>query len=123
MGLLLFIISILLTIVTVPLGILYTALKLLFKGKFGVLFRVSNGYFYKFALAIDQMGNVAMQDLFNDIFIKNDGYKFGDEDETISSVLGKNERNNQLTVLGKGIVKILDVIDPGHALNSIEENP
>ena len=121
MGLYLFLISIVLTILTVPLGILYTILKLTVKGKFKVLFRVSNGYFYKFAIAIDQMGNVAMQDLFNDIFIMKEGYKFGDEDENISSVLGKNEHLGQLTRLGKLIVAILDFIDPDHALNSIEE--
>ncbi|MCF6349253.1 MAG: hypothetical protein L3J20_13320 [Flavobacteriaceae bacterium] len=46
----------------------------------------------KFVLSIDQMGNVAMQDLFNDIFTIKNGYQFGNEDETISSVLGKNER-------------------------------
>ena len=123
MGILLFSIAVILTILTVPLGMLYTILKLLFKGKFGVLFRVSNGYFYKFALAIDQMGNVAMKDLFDDIFIVKNGYKFGNIDETISSVLGKNERLNTLTGLGKAIVKLLHFIDPNHALNSIEEKP
>jgi hypothetical protein len=121
MGLFLFIISLILTTITVPFGIVYTVIKLIFKGKFAILFRVSNGYFYKFAVAIDQLGNVAMQDLFNDIFIKRQGYKFGDEDETISSVLGKNERLEQLSGLGKAIVKFLDFIDPNHALNSIEE--
>lgn len=123
MGLLLFIISVLLTIITVPIGMLYTILTLTFKGKFGVLFRVTNGYFYRFALAIDQMGNVAMQDLLNDIFILKEGYKFGNVDETISSVLGKNERMQTLTRLGRVIVSFLNFIDPNHALNSIEEYP
>ena len=123
MGFLLFIISVILTIITVPLGMLYTILKLLFNGKFAVLFKISNGYFYRFALAIDQMGNVAMQDLFNDIFILKNGYKFGNLDETISSVLGKNERTKTLTDLGRALVRILNFIDPNHALNSIEEKP
>jgi len=123
MGLILFLISLLLTILTVPLGMIYTVLKLSFQFKFGVLFRVSNGYFYQFALAIDQMGNVAMQDLFNDILITKNGYKFGDVDETISSVLGKNEKNGTLAGLGKLLVKILNFIDPNHALNSIEMYP
>ena len=108
---------------TVPLGMVYTVLKLSMKLKFGILFRVSNGYFYQFALAIDQLGNVAMQDLFNDIFILENGYKFGDVDETISSVLGKNEKKGTLSGLGKMIVKILNFIDPNHALNSIEIYP
>ena len=123
MGFLLFIISIVLTVLTVPLGMLYTVFKFIFNNKFVLLFKVSNGYFYKFALAIDQMGNVAMQDLFNDIFIIKNGFRFGDEDETISSVLGKNERENTLSGFGKIIIKILNFIDPNHALNSIEEGP
>jgi len=123
MGFLLFIISILLTVLTVPLGMIYTVFKFIFKNKFVLLFKISNGYFYKFALAIDQMGNVAMQDLFNDIFIKRSGYQFGNEDETISSVLGKNERLQSLSGLGKLIVRFLNFIDPNHALNSIEEKP
>ena len=122
MGFILFIISIVLTILTVPLGIVYTVVKFIYRNKFRLLFKISNGYFYKFALAIDQLGNVAMQDLFNDIFITKEGYKFGFEDETISSVLGKNEVLMTLTSLGKVLVKILNFIDPNHALNSIEVN-
>ncbi len=121
MGFLLFIISIVLTVVTVPLGIVYTVFKFIFKGKFALLFKVGNGYFYKFALAIDQMGNVAMQDLFNVLFIVNEGYKFGNEDETISSVLGKNEQLHTLSSFGTFLVKILNFLDKNHALNSIEQ--
>ena len=121
MGFLLFIISLVLTIITVPFGMAYTTIKLVFQFKPGILYRVSNAYFYQFALAIDQLGNVAMQDLFNDLLITKEGYKFGNEDETISSVLGKNERSTTLSFVGQAIVKILNFIDPNHALNSIEE--
>lgn len=124
MGFVLFLIAVILSILTVPFGMVYTIIKLSFRLKFGVLFRVSNGYFYRFALAIDQMGNVAMQDVFNDILIsKESKNKFGNEDETISSVLGKNEKDNTLSRLGKMLVKILNFIDPNHALNSIEQYP
>ena len=122
MGFILFIISIVLTVLTVPFGIVYTVFKFIYRNKFRLLFKISNGYFYKFALAIDQMGNVAMQDLFNDVFITKDGYKFGYEDETISSVLGKNEVLKTLTGFGKVLVNVLNFIDPNHALNSIEVN-
>ena len=123
MGVLLFIIAVVLTILTVPLGILYGFIKCLLKFNFRALFRKTNKYFRLLAISIDQMGNVAMQDLFDDILIKKNGYKFGNIDETISSVLGKNERMNTLTKFGLIIVKILNFIDPNHALNSIEENP
>ncbi len=123
MGLLLFVIAVVLSIITVPFGMLYGAIKCLLRFDFNSLIRKTNKYFRFMAIAIDQMGNVAMQDLFNDILIQNDGYQFGDVDETISSVLGKNQRMNELTYLGYLLVRFLDFIDPNHALNSIEEKP
>ena len=123
MGPLLFIIAVVLTIITVPFGILYGFIKCLLKFDLKALFRKTNKYFRLLAISIDQMGNVAMQDLFDDILIKENGYKFGDVDETISSVLGKNELKKTLTGLGRSIVSFLNAIDPNHALNSIEENP
>jgi len=123
MGLLLFIIAVVLTIITVPIGILYGFTKCVLKFNFRSLVRKTNKYFRLLAISIDQMGNVAMQDLFDDIFIKKNGYKFGNIDETISSVLGKNKRMRTLTALGRAIVIFLNSIDPDHVLNSIEENP
>tara|TARA_R110002073_G_scaffold72537_1_gene177231 strand:+ start:209521 stop:209892 length:372 start_codon:yes stop_codon:yes gene_type:complete len=123
MGFILFIISVILWVLTVPFGMLYTFIKLSLQGKFKVLYRLSNGYFFNVAIAIDQFGNVAMQDLLNDILIIKTGYKFGNVDETISSVLGKNERFQTLNGLGRVLVKVLNFIDPNHALNSIEEYP
>lgn len=64
-----------------------------------------------------------MQDIFNDIFTIKNGYQFGNEDKTISSILGKNERLQTLSGLGKMLVGFLNFIDPNHALNSIEEKP
>ena len=122
MGLLLFIIAVVLTIITVPFGILYGFIKCLLKFDLKALFRKTNKYFRLLAISIDQMGNVAMQDLFDDILIKKKGYKFGNIDETISSVLGKNERMQTLTSLGRAIVSFLNFIDSNHTLNSIEEN-
>ena len=66
------------------------------------------------------MGNVVLQHLLNLLWIKKEGYKFGNRDETISSVLGKNKQLNMLTGFGKGIDKSLDFIDPNHSLNSID---
>lgn len=85
-----------------------------------LLFKINNVYFYKFALSINQIGNVAMQDLFNDIFITKNSYKFGNEDETNSSVLGKNKCLETLSDFGKVLVDFLNFI---HTLNSIEEKP
>lgn len=118
MGLILTIIAVTLSILTLWMGFAYTLITRLFTFRFKAL----NKYFHDIALAIDQLGNVVMRDLFNQILITSkSGNKFGDEDEVISSVLGKNQEYNTLSSLGKVVVKILDFIDPNHSLNSIEQ--
>jgi len=115
-GLLLFLISIVLFLVTGPFGFLYGVLHGLFtKGAKGV-----GEYLLKIAISIDQLGNVLMQHLLNVLWVKKDGYKFGNRDETISSALGRNNQLGTLTGFGKVIDKILDLIDPNHSLNSID---
>lgn len=115
-GLLLFIVSVVLLILTGPLGFLYGILHSLFtKG-----FRGIGEYLLKIAVSIDQLGNVLMQHLLNVLWIKKEGYKFGNRDETISSALGRNKKLGTLTRFGILIDKILDKIDPNHSLNSID---
>jgi len=115
-GFLLFIISIALIAITGPIGILYGIVYTLYK-------RFLSGfgeYFLEMAISIDQLGNVVMQHLLNLLWVRKKGYKFGNPDETISSVIGKNLKACSLTSFGKIISKILDAIDPNHSLNSID---
>jgi hypothetical protein len=49
------------------------------------------------------------------------GYEFGDVRETISSALGKNQRDGTLSKFGKGICFVLDEIDKNHCKKSIKE--
>ena len=115
-GVLLFFISIVLMIFTGPLGLIYGFLHALFTNGFTGI----GEFLLKIAISVDQLGNVIMQHLLNLLWVKKVGYKFGNRDETISSVLGKNKQNNTLTVFGKSIDKILDTIDANHSLNSID---
>ncbi len=115
-GFLLFLISLILLVVTGPLGFIYGLVHSLIRhGLRGV-----GEYLLKIAVSIDQLGNVMMQHLLNALWIKKDGYKFGNRDETISSALGRNKRLGTLTAFGKLIDRILDMIDPNHSLNSID---
>ena len=50
------------------------------------------------------------------------GYQHGNINETISSVLGKNQRDETLTKFGMLITKILDRMDENHCKESINEN-
>jgi hypothetical protein len=79
-----------------------------------ILAKNRNDYMFFNALSIDQTGNTIGAPVFNKWLVKEKVYQFGDPDDTISYVLGKNEAVSNLTKLGKGIVWILNFIDPGH---------
>ncbi|MBC8767035.1 NUDIX domain-containing protein [Arenibacter sp. BSSL-BM3] len=115
-GILLFFISIILLIFTLPLGFVYG----LFHGMFKKGIVGLSEYLLKIAISIDQLGNVGMQHLLNLVWIKKGGYKFGNRDETISSALGRNHKLGTLTKFGTAIDQLLDFIDKNHSLNSID---
>lgn len=79
------------------------------------------GYFRSSAVTLDCLGNREFRTLFNITLIKDSGYRFGNFNETISSVLGKNQRDNTLTKTGKALVWILDTIDKEHCRKSIHK--
>ena len=78
-------------------------------------------YFRTTAVNLDKFGNREFRTLWNLTLRKENGYEFGNINETISSVLGKNQRNGTLSKCGKVLVWILDTIDKNHCKNSIEE--
>ena len=78
-----------------------------------------SGYFKSSAINLDKFGNREFRTLFNKILINNEGHKFGDINETISSVLGRNQLTCTLTKCGRVLVWILDKIENDHALKSI----
>lgn len=80
-----------------------------------------SGYWRGFAIAVDRFGNYQYKSILNRILKTESGYEFGDFRETISSVLGKNQRNNSLTKSGKFLVEILDKLDKNHCEKSIME--
>ena len=83
----------------------------------------SKGYFRSTAVNLDRFGNREFRALFNKVLIKENGYRFGDIRETISSVLGKNQRDDTLSKWGKVLVWILDKLDKNHCEKSIEDLP
>lgn len=85
---------------------------LLAKGK-------SSGYFRSSASNIDRFANREFRTLWNVTLRKPYSYEFGDFRETLSSVLGKLQRDNKLTRTGKILSSFLDFIDKGHCYKSI----
>ena len=65
------------------------------------------GYFRSSAITIDKLANREFRTLWNKTLVNKNGYVFGDEKETISSVLGKNIQKGTLTNTGRILVFIL----------------
>jgi hypothetical protein len=74
------------------------------------------------SVSVDQLGNTVMSTLFNDILITKYGHKFGDEDQTISMVLGVNKAIGTLTKTGRLIATVLNKIDKNHVEKAIEKH-
>lgn len=122
MGILIFIIAAILSIVLLPIGFIWGVVEAFWKRGFKSGFKRISEYFYDMALSIDQFGNVTCKELFNDTLIINSSDdRFGDPDETISSVLGKNKRDGTLTKTGKILSWILDKLDKNHVIKSIDQ--
>jgi hypothetical protein len=120
-GLILFLVSIFLAGVIYPIAFLYSVVLTLIKSGWHSL----DKYLFRCALATDQHANSFLAKLFNDVMIKQGGHKFGNPDETISSVLGKNKLMGKLSYFGKVLDFILHLLDNNHSIKSIEhdENP
>ena len=81
----------------------------------------TKGYFRSTALSIDIWANREFRTLWNVKLRTEKGYEFGKIGETISSALGKNQRDGTLTKKGKTLVAILDFLDKNHCEKSIKE--
>ena len=110
MGILLYIIATILWVVITPLNWIIVTFK---QG-------LSNAYFKETAIDIDKFGNRNFRTFLNTTMKIKGGYMFGNVNETISSALGKNQRDGTLSWFGKVICKILDTIDKNHCEKSIQ---
>ena len=111
MGVLLFIIA---YILFLPLSVTNFIL-VAFKGG-------AKGYFMSSAISLDKYANRELRTLWNATLKLESGYAFGNVNETISSVLGKNQRDNTLSRVGRWLAAFLDFLDKDHCLKSINLN-
>jgi 8-oxo-dGTP diphosphatase len=111
----LLVIAILLSIFLVPLGFVFGCISAIGKHEL-------NSYLMSCAITIDKGGNVSCKYLLSLIMIKPHAYQFGNTKETISSVLGKNSKKDNLTLFGKMVNLLLDKIQKDHTLISIDDN-
>lgn len=80
------------------------------------------GYFKDTAINLDRFGNREFRFSLNKYLItEKSPDRFGNIEETISSVLGKNELSDNLTTLGKLLCWVLDKIEKNHCIKSINK--
>ena len=77
------------------------------------------GYLHGLAYEIDKFLNHQYRSLFGAIWIRQDGYQFGNFDQTISYVLGRNQLQGSLTRFGWAVVWILDKIEKDHCIKAV----
>jgi len=112
-NLILLIIALFLFITIGSVSFVYTVIKR--------LLNACNSYFWQISLSLDQSGNVICQDPFNDILLKPEAeVKFGNEDQTISYVLGVNKKEGHLFFAGKVLAWIINLIDKMHIEKAAE---
>ena len=114
------IVAIVLFTILLPIAIIWGIIASFWQRKFKNGTKEVSNWFYAWAISIDQLGNVVCKELFNDALILHKGISFGNPDETISSVLGKNKKAGTLNILGKTLDWVLNILDPNHSIKSIE---
>ncbi len=115
-GFILLLLAVFLSVVFYPVGWLYSLIT------FRASIKKLGNYFFVMSVSVDQLGNTVMSTLFNDILITKYGHKFGDEDQTISMVLGVNKAIGTLTKTGRLIATVLNKIDKNHVEKAIEKH-
>ena len=116
-GLILFLTALILVLIFYPIGFIYSVLFTILKSGYKTL----DNYLFNCSLATDQHANTFLAKLFNDVMVQPGGHKFGNPDETISSVLGKNKLKNKLSLVGKGLDLLLNMIEDNHSIKSIDK--
>lgn len=111
MGFLLFIVAIVLAIPTFIVSLIHILFS---RGRNKGYLKTISGYHKHLAVDIDRFGGSAFKSLWNSIMITTEGYKFGNINETMSSVFGKNKALGTLTSLGKFIAWVLNLIEKDH---------
>jgi hypothetical protein len=118
-SILLLLISLVLGAILIPISIILTIPTIFIVDGAEAAYDKLSKYIKSLAMSIDQVGNVTMEFGLNKLIITKDGYQFGNESETISSALGKNQVANTLTKYGLLLVNILNKIENNHCIKAI----
>lgn len=84
--------------------------------------QTTDAYLFNCAIADDQHANSYMAKILNDTMVQPGGPKFGNPDETMSSVYGKSYVMGKLRLFGVGVDKLLEKFEKKHSEKSIEHD-
>jgi 8-oxo-dGTP diphosphatase len=122
MGLLLYLLSLVLSAVLLPVGFVYGVFAAFWRHRWRTGVKTADAKFLELAKSIDKYGNVACAELLNAALIKKDSpHRFGRIEETISKVVGLNLLSGHLTYTGRALNRLLNRIDPGHTLDAVRD--
>jgi hypothetical protein len=123
-NILLAIVAILLGSIIIPIGILFAIVWLIFHKGESLGIKYFSRIFRNIALSIDILGNFCCAIMFNVVLIKSNStlYRFGKNGDTISKVIGLNLQQGNLTMIGKGVNKILNVFEKDHSIKAVTNN-
>ena len=79
--------------------------------KFQTSINQFGAYLRNMAMSINQFANVSCAGSLNFLMVKFGGYRFGDPDDNIAYVLGRNKYKAKLTIFGLFIVWVLCIIE------------
>lgn len=105
---------------------IFVVVKYTYKKKWRDTLPIMNETLYSSVYNFDRYCGYEFRSLFSFLFVKKEGLKFGNIDLSISEILGYNQRNKTLTLLGWFLVYILWIIDVtnwfkgGHCIASIK---
>jgi len=122
MNLLLYVISFLLRTLFVTIGIIYDICKIFRYSHFDRSFKYINQKYRRLAILVDQFGNAACPEFWNDVLIKKESiHRFGVLDQTISAVLGLNYQAGTLTKVGLWLNNALNYFWKDHTIKAAQE--
>lgn len=114
MGFILFIVAIILTSVTTVISMIITPVYYIITFKWITGVKTLDRWFYKMALGLDQFGNISNKETLQVLLAKKDAHPHGDEDDTVSYVIGRNKYKRKLTRFGKVIERTLNLCQRQH---------
>ena len=101
-------------------GLIELLIANFFKKRFWTGLTLLGDFILTIAVIIDVLGNVFIKIPANRLLIAKDGYQFGNRYDTISFVLGKNEKDGTLKKSGYFLVRLLHLIDIDHCKKTYE---